>query len=230
MIAIVPSRTSPPPEGECVIKEAVGNDVVDLTDPAIADHHLRERFVSRVCATGERARVDSAFDLWALFAAKEAAYKALVKLGHSPGFGHREIRVAPDLRAVSWRGQDLELSVTADEHHVHAVAWSHRPEAPLARVARTVSPRGDGAFQPLFSREISAGKAARELLCELVAEATGCSMSELRVVRDAVPGAWDGFGPPRVEHRGNSMSGTDVSLSHDGPFAAAAAIVGGSLP
>jgi hypothetical protein len=45
------------------------------------------------------------------------------------------------------------------------------------------------------------------------------------VVRDPVPGAWDGFGPPRVEHRGQLMAGTDVSLSHDGPFVAVAAIV-----
>lgn len=193
-----------------MIPEVVGNDVVDLTDPAIADHHLRERFVSRVCAPEERDRVTTPFDLWALFAAKEAAYKALVKLGQAPGFGHREIHVAPDLCAVKWRMYDLDLSVTADEQHVHAVAWSHGTERPLARVARTVRPSGD---------------AARELLCELVAAAAGCAVADLEVVRDPVPGAWDGFGPPRVERRGSSMAGADVSLSHDGPFIAVAAIV-----
>jgi len=178
-----------------VIPEVVGNDVVDLTDPAIADHHLRERFVSRVCAPEERGRVATRFDLWSLFASKEAAYKALVKLGHAPGFGHREIRVAPDLRAVRWRDMALDLRITADEHHVHAVAWSSGGEQPFARVARTERP---------------SGVAARELACELVAAATGCLVSDLEIVRDPLPGAWDGFGPPRATHRGSSMAGADV--------------------
>ncbi len=208
-----------------MIREVVGNDVVDLTDPAIADHHLRDRFVSRVCAPEERARVATAFDLWALFAAKEAAYKALVKIGLSPGFGHREIRVAPDLRAVCWRGHDLELSVSADEQHVHAVAWSRRRRPPLARVARTLEPSGEWLSPHSSPVALSAGAAVRKLACDLVAAAAGCAASELEVVRDPVPGTWDGFGPPRVEYRGSSVMGTDVSLSHDGPFVAAAAIV-----
>jgi phosphopantetheinyl transferase (holo-ACP synthase) len=208
-----------------VIREVVGNDVVDLTDPAIADHHSRERFVSRVCAPEERARVGTIFDLWALFAAKEAAYKALVKIGQAPGFAHREIRVASDLRTVSWRGYEFELSVRADAEHVHAIAWSRRSLPPLARVARTPDPCAARLARSSPSVALSAGAAARELLCELVGAATGYPVSELEVVRDPVPGAWDGFGPPRVEHRGSSVIGADVSLSHDGPFVAAAAIV-----
>jgi len=191
----------------------VGNDVVDLTDPAIAQHHTRERFVSRVCGVEERARVVTAFDLWAHFAAKEAAYKALVKLGCSPGFAHRDIRVSADLRAVRWRENELELSVAFDEQCVHAVTWSARSPPVLARVARA---RGEE------------GAAARALLCELLAEGIGGSADELKVVRDPVAGAWDGFGPPRVERRGATIE-ADVSLSHDGRFVAAAAIVGNAI-
>jgi phosphopantetheinyl transferase (holo-ACP synthase) len=193
-----------------VIRAVVGNDVVDLTDPAIADHHQRERFVSRVCAPDERTRVVTAFDLWAHFAAKEAAYKALVKIGQAPGFGHRDIRVAADLRAVRWREHEFDLSVTADGQHVHAVAWSPGRPTPLASVARTNGP---------------SSAAVRALLRELVAARTGFLASDLEIVRDPAPGAWDGFGPPRVEHRGSSLTGADVSLSHDGPFVAAAAMV-----
>ncbi len=193
-----------------MIRGVVGNDVVDLTDPAIADHHHRERFVSRVCAPEERACVVTAFDLWARFAAKEAAYKALVKIGEAPGFRHREIRVARNLHAVRWREHEFDLSVTAGGQHVHAVAWSPGQRAPLASVARTNGP---------------SSAAARDLLRGLVAARTGWLAGDLEIVRDPVPGAWDGFGPPRVEHRGSPLKGADVSLSHDGPFIAAAAIV-----
>ena len=192
----------------------VGNDVVDLTDPLIAEHHQRPRFVARVCDGEERARIVTSADLWALFAAKEAAYKVLVKLGYSPGFGHREISVAPDLHTVSWRGRELELSVEQGEHYVHALAWTGEGRRPLAVVGR----RSD------FELE---GVAARALLCALVGEATGHAANELEVVRDAVAGAWDGFGPPRIECGGTAMD-ADVSLAHDGPFVAAAMIAASS--
>ena len=122
---------------------AVGNDVVDLTDPAIGRHHENERFVARVCSEDERLRVSTARDLWSLFAAKEAAYKALVKLGGSPGFGHRALRVAADLASVTWGDRRLALVVTGDRDHVHAVAWRGGGR-PIARVARAgASGRGE---------------------------------------------------------------------------------------
>lgn len=191
----------------------VGNDVVDLADPAIAEHHRRERFVSRVCAPGEHLRATTAAGLWTLFAAKEAAYKALVKLGHAPGFAHREILVASDLDAVTWRGCRLRLRVIREDESVHAVAWSAAGDAPpLAACAR--------ADEPLE-------RAARLLVCSLVAGATGLPAAELTVVRDPSAGAWDGYGPPRLEHldRRPLDVGADVSLSHDGRFVAAAACV-----
>jgi phosphopantetheinyl transferase (holo-ACP synthase) len=187
-------------------KPTVGNDVVDLADPAIARHHLRDRFIRRVCSPDEAARVTSARTLWSFFAAKEAAYKALVKLGHAPGFAHREIRVDPDLRSVCWRDCRLELAITGDDESVHAVAWTPFDPPPRARVAHAGEQEG---------------QAARALVREMVAEALGCHADELVVVRDEVPGAWDGFGPPRIERAGAAVD-ADVSLSHDGRFAAAA--------
>jgi phosphopantetheinyl transferase (holo-ACP synthase) len=193
--------------------QRVGNDVVDLTDPVIARHHDRGRFVARVCSDDERARVRSARDLWTLFASKEAAYKVLVKLGASPGFGHRSIRVAQDLATATWNDVRVALAVTGDAEHVHALAWTGGPP-PTGRVVRS----GGG---PDDERE-DEGARARAVLCDLVATATGCAPSDLRVVRDPAPGAWDGYGPPRVE-RGGALVAVDVSLSHDGRFVAAAA-------
>ncbi len=197
----------------------IGNDVVDLADPAIARHHENDRFVARVCSEDERRRVITARDLWSLFAAKEAAYKALVKLGESPGFGHRAIRVAPDLGSVTWRDQRLALRVTGDRDHVHAVAWSEETvgAAPIASVVRAEGPR--------HGESESESERARAVLCDLLATALGCAPGELAIVRDPSPGAWDGYGPPRVL-RGGSPIDADVSLSHDGAFVAAAALVG----
>jgi phosphopantetheinyl transferase (holo-ACP synthase) len=190
------------------VRPAIGNDVVDLTDPDIARHHVNERYLARVCTAEERHRVRTAGDLWSLFAAKEAAYKALVKLGEAPGFGHRAIQVAAALDGVRWRGWHLELAVTGDGDHVHAVAWTEGPR-PVARVARRVGDESEGA---------------RAVLRELVATALGCAAGELAIVRDETPGAWDGYGPPRVVRAGAPVD-ADVSLSHDGQFVAAAAAV-----
>jgi phosphopantetheinyl transferase (holo-ACP synthase) len=191
------------------VRPAIGNDVVDLTDPNIARHHVSERFLARVCTTEERARVRTARDLWSLFAAKEAAYKALVKVGEAPGFGHRAICVGAGLDRVRWRGWHLELAVTGDGDHVHAVAWTEGPR-PVARVVRGVDDESEGA---------------RAVLRELVATALGCPPEELSIVRDPSPGAWDGYGPPRIVRAGTPVD-ADVSLSHDGHFVAAAAALG----
>jgi phosphopantetheinyl transferase (holo-ACP synthase) len=203
--------------------DVVGNDVVDLADPQIAEHHRRERFLSRVCAADERTRIEAASDLWALFAAKEAAYKALVKLGSSPGFAHRDIRVAPNLRTVRWREHELNLRVSSDEQHVHAVAWSAGVRWPITRIACAMSEYGVGGA----SRDPweDASGAVRALLRDLLATEIGCAAGELRVVRQPMAGAWDGFGPPRVERQGSAID-ADVTLSHDGRFVAAAALLG----
>src|SRR5262245_8513603 len=59
----------------------LGNDIVDLSDPeaALAAHH--ERFLTRICGPTEIASIAIAADptrmLWAHWAAKESAFKAL---------------------------------------------------------------------------------------------------------------------------------------------------------
>jgi len=193
-----------------VSRPAVGNDVVDLAEPEAGLALGKRGFVERVCDDDERTRVASPRDLWTLFAAKEAAYKALVKLGADPGFRHRAIHVAPDQTSVRFGETRLSLSVTGGDDHVHAVAWSGAA-IPTARLARTrTAPPDEGAR-------------ARALLCAILADVVGCDPAELQVVRDRVHGAWDGYGPPRVERAGLRVE-ADVSLSHDGRFVAAAAL------
>ncbi len=178
----------------------VGNDVVDLSDAA--DSHLSPRFVARVCAQSERVLLAASPApkqlLWSLFAAKEAAFKVVSKLGPRPVFAHRKFVVAGDLRAVTYEGRVLSLWLEQAEGYVHALV-SDAPQRPA------------GAVEPLPpGTEPSA--AARALLVRQL----GLWGSE--VLRDPLPGSWDGFGPPRL-----SPPGPDISLSHHGRFVACAA-------
>lgn len=186
--------------------------MVDLGDPVIADHHHRARFVARVLAAGERARLAAAADpkqlLWTLFAAKEAAYKVLVKLGLEPGFAHRRLEVAADLASVRYGERAVAVEVARGASWVHVVATEPR-RAVLAAVA-PLDPGDD------------AGAAARRLLCAAAARALGCAPDGLSVLRPRVAGAWDGRGPPAL-WRDGARCDADVSLSHDGRFVAHAA-------
>ena len=59
----------------------VGNDVVDLKDPENIGKNRDDRFLCRVFTAGERELIASVPSpdtlLWSLWAAKEAAYKAV---------------------------------------------------------------------------------------------------------------------------------------------------------
>ena len=195
----------------------VGNDVVDLDEPSNATAHLRERFVARVCNDDERSTLAATNDprtlLWCFFAAKEAAFKVVAKLGPPPPFAHRLFAIAPDLRRARYGALTLSLSVRVGVSWVHAVA-SDQHEV-LVRAVQRVT--GD-----------ELGVAARRLLRRVVARRIGRDETELEVVRQPRPGSWDGFAPPQLLLRGGP-TGIDVSLSHDGRFVAAAADVGGFL-
>lgn len=182
----------------------VGNDIVDLDDPAIATSHLRDRFVARVLSEAERERLSGASDaksyVWVHLAAKEAAYKVVAKLEASPILAHRRFEVASDLRTIRYEEHELRLEVETGERFVHAVAWLGG-----TRPLRQVTTVAEGESHSLKVRQL------------LLAQLGGAD--ELEVVRRPVPRSWDGFGPPMVLRRGARVE-VDVSLSHDGRYAA----------
>ncbi|HEY0838550.1 MAG TPA: 4'-phosphopantetheinyl transferase superfamily protein, partial [Vulgatibacter sp.] len=78
-------RAADGPEG----RAAVGDDVVDLASPEAVGVSRRDRFVRRILRPDELCRAAEAADpdlaIWAIFAAKEAGYKAAAGLfGHAP--------------------------------------------------------------------------------------------------------------------------------------------------
>ena len=186
-----------------------GNDVVD-TGPGSAEPS--QRFLARVCAPAELLALGRARDrqlAWALFAAKEAAFKAHVKRCPQALFSPRSFVVAEDLDAVFHVVEQFRLELEFGDQWVHALAYT-------------------GGTKPHFSvGEISSneteGQAARHLLCELAARTLGHSGSGLEVVRHAEPRAWSGRGPPFLSAGGHRVP-CDISLSHDGRFAACAVL------
>jgi phosphopantetheinyl transferase (holo-ACP synthase) len=186
----------------------VGNDVVDLRNAAAQSG----RFVQRVFAASERALIASAADpaavSWSLFAAKEAGYKVVAKMRPGTVFAHARFEVGPRLDELFYDDVRLCLSIDVTSNRAHAVACTE-PCMHVAGVGR-VPPGADPSA------------AARSLLTGAIAARFGCTPDEIEIVRDDVPGSWDGFGPPRLVLGGRTVE-ADVSLSHDGDFVAFAA-------
>jgi phosphopantetheine--protein transferase-like protein len=199
----------------------VGNDVVDLKDPENIGKSRDDRFLGRVFTAGERERIASAPSpdtlLWSLWAAKEAAYKAVSSADPAVCSIPRRYRVVLDAedatrkivhltgKVITPRGElVLEISVSAD--WVHALAAG--AEEALNRLCRRVErlEEGKGAVNP--------SAFVRGALIREIARRLDCAVGDLSVVKNQ-----DGPGAPRVLFRGEMLA-AEVSLSHDGRFAA----------
>lgn len=227
----------------------VGNDVVDLDDPRTRGKHADARFTARVLSPSELAVLASSpeprEELWALWAAKEAAYKVLSKLlGEPPVFEHAAFEAAWDAEdgpawragAVSYRGRRVPVEVALVGSVVHAVSTSGPPpsaavttleplpptpggprEVPAELLARFTRAEAD-AIHSVASAVVRLG--ARAELARLL----GVEEGLLEIVCD--PGV-TGRRPPRARLRG-SAAPADVSLSHHGGWVAWALLAGGA--
>ena len=200
---------------------AVGNDLVYLDDPEIAEHHLRPRFVERVCAPAECDRLALSGEprvlLWSLWAAKEAAYKAAGKMRPGLIFAPRLYEVDAAMTRVRYRDVEMGVRLSRDPLWVHAVAVCG--DGDPARAVTGVEPIPGGRHQ---------SGAVRDLARRGVAAHFGLQEPRLAIERPRDPGARDGLAPPRLLLDGRP-SGIDISLSHDGPFAAFAALPQGAF-
>jgi phosphopantetheinyl transferase (holo-ACP synthase) len=188
----------------------VGNDVIDLDDPEVRDQHRSPRFLRRICSAAELSATSSCADprtlLWSLFAAKEAAYKLCVKLW--PGFVFIPARVEVDSewRFVRHEQHRFELRLYRRPPLIHACVWS-------------------GGASPIWAARALGAElvSARDLLRRTAARALGKAEDQLEIFRAAAAGTWDGFGPPELHEAGRRLE-VDVSLSHDGRYAACALV------
>jgi phosphopantetheine--protein transferase-like protein len=206
----------------------VGNDVVDLADVDADASTYSTRFDERAFSVGERAWLDATGDAerarWELWAAKEAAFKA-VKRGHRAAvFSPSALEVQITTRradgeavrstghvtlgeAVATRlaGERLRFEIDADRERVHAVAWGAGDLAPLSEVAALP--------HAVPASDIDPSAFVRRRLVRRLAAALGVPRARLSLGRRArVPVVM-------VDGRDASI---DVSLSHHGRFVACA--------
>jgi hypothetical protein len=190
---------------------SVGNDVVDLALPETRLCGLHPRWSERVFCPAERRALESSRSRhrlhWALWAAKESAYKARKRLDPGVAFSPRdfEIELSPlpgsggrgvAVGRARHRAGALDLEVHLDDACVHAVARSE----------------DDAGTRVLWGVERAVGDpgvAARRLAAAAIGSALGLDPAGLRIVRR----------PPVATFRDGRLE-VGVSLSHHGRFVA----------
>ncbi len=199
----------------------VGNDLVDLKDPENIGKSSDDRFLGRVFTAGERERIASARSpgrfLWSLWAAKEAAYKAVSRVDPAVCSIPRRYPVVLDAddatqeivqlagKVITPRGElVLEVALSPDWVHALAAVSAEALHRLCHRVKRLEEPKGT-ADPSAFVRRALLGEIARRL---------DCPVGDLSVVKNQA-----GPGTPHILLRGVPLA-AEVSISHDGRFVA----------
>ena len=190
---------------------SVGNDVVDLADPETRLADLHPRWAERVFTPRERAALETSPSRhrlhWALWAAKESAYKARKRLDPQAVFSPRAFEVELQAAAgvavgrVLHRGEAFSLEVRLEDAFVHAVATAPG-EAGDRRLSRVERARG------------APGLAARQLAADAIGDALGLDPAGFRLAGRA----------PVARHPQHPVD-VEVSLSHHGRFVALACLL-----
>lgn len=197
---------------------SVGNDVVDLDEPETRLDGLHPRWRERVFCAAERKALDASRSRhqlhWALWAAKESAYKAQKRLDPETVFSPREFEVelsplpagggeGTALGRAVHRGRALGVEVRVNGACLHAVARS-----------------GGGDARVLWGAEAALGDpgvGARRLAAAAIGRALGLDPAQVEIVRR----------PPVATFRDRRCE-VGVSLSHHGRFVAFACALGDS--
>ena len=195
----------------------VGNDIVDLAAPGNCGKSREGPFLDRVFTGRERLLIARAARpdllLWALWGAKEAAYKAVSRDDPSvcsiprryPVYLEEDWETRRDDHPAGFvitplGEMALRLVATTD--------WVHALAAPAAQLERLCP----GVDCPAASDDPSAF--VREKLLQAIGRRAGCGAGRLCVVKSP-----DGPGVPRLLFSGRPLA-AEFSLSHDGRFTA----------
>lgn len=198
----------------------VGNDVVDLRDPANQPSAIHPRFDERVFSDAELDRLVALEALdrhrlrWTLWAARESAYKHLAQEEPGVPFRPAEMTVhlagrVPGRSSGRVEGNGLVVEIRADcrTDRVHVVTLGDSGIQPECAVRRIENVGIDDA-----------SAAVRRLAVQTVARTLDRAPEDLRIV---APPATAPDRAPRALHRDDVLP-VDLSISHDGDWIACA--------
>ena len=179
----------------------IGNDIVDL---ATDEPPLHARYLERAFTTNERSRIknDSA-SLWAHWAAKEAAYKAIKRI--QPDYHFSPISIAVDTIAGTITADSIVLAIEVNQspEFVHIRCGTDATLAASKEWIAEISPRENPSQQ------------LRTLAIEKISAEIQIAPARLSIAADTLSGA------PLVQCDGDTLPHL-VSFSHHGRFVACA--------
>lgn len=215
----------------------IGNDVVDLTHPANAQKSMDLRFLKKILTDTEIEQVQNSGNpderLWSFWACKEAAYKVIQKKTGDAAFVPRRWSVHYRIFSKSVAGcgsfpdhyREGEVAPSGGDPvyfrlftcgtYVHCLA-ADVPGAIHQMIARVESFPDEVDDGPADPSSFVRMKLIRSLACDLHRPE-----QDLRIVRERKDG---GLGPPALYIAG-AASNIDLSISHDGQYAAYAYII-----
>ena len=199
----------------------IGNDIVDLADPQATGKGRDIRFINRVFTVDEQQKILSSDDpdifLWSLWAGKETGYKAISKLYPAVSFspGHYEIKLSDSSLPESGTVYTpcgpvpVRFFITCEYVHCIGATTDKGMDSIVWDVQKMCQPLSFSDYQSDFVRNMARKKISRYLKEDL---------ETLEIVR---PKGRRGLGPP-VIYTGGKRTAIDISMSHDGRFAACA--------
>lgn len=213
----------------------VGNDIVDLKTPEAMGKSSDIRFVQRILNPDEQKAVLSSDHadrfLWAFWAAKECAYKAVSKsfpevssaprrysVGFEVGFevGLDSEKVSGVLSGIVNTPHGIvPVRVDFHEDYVHCIGIDQCSDD-LEKIVfglKEIEPdKQPGSYSLSEHESIMVRRLAKERIVSLF----GREPDDIHIRRNKTS---NGQGPPTVYYRGKKDN-IDISLSHDGRFAA----------
>ena len=203
----------------------IGNDIVDLTDPGNIGKSRDHRFQQRVFTPSERECIAAAAEpdviLWALWAAKETAYKIASKRDVLAVFSPRLYPAVlyPGTHGPTRSGMvyppqgPVAIRVYIAPDHLHCIGATLLPgilDEVLWEVKRLPPAKAGGHHDPSMEVRRLAGRRLAAILDKPAVDI------DIRRFNDI-----DKWGPPTTYIEGQPAP-FDLSLSHDGAFVACA--------